>query len=429
MSSINDRLDNVPFDDDNALTDIEAEVQGDAVKDIETAAATTSGEGAFLAHAETMAQQLSDEPVVVANPPGSEDVEKGDTTETREGSQAAKPIARVEQSDTPLAPQRRDVPDNPKAIRTYHSDVAETMRGKQVSLADIALAEQARREEVAAARPAGVRVTPSETGGSTSKILGSIATILGGVVLLGGAVGGVLFAYGAWIANREPDTIIVTTPDVGIVVEHVATIPVTDATNRNDILASFDAAVNEVGGSTGDVIGIQYIAGTSTRMTAPPFLALLQVRAEDRLLRTIEDMFIAGVHLHDAEHAFLVLQTSLFENAFAGMLAWEATIIDDLPFLQNSLIAPDPGIVVASSETTTATTTATTTPSATQDPLLGAAFRDVVIDNKNARALYTARGEIAFIYSFPDTDTIVLASTVDTLREVFRRLAATRFSR
>lgn len=479
MSSINDSLENLPFDHDNTLNDIEA-------AQTKSASHESSSENAFLAYAEDAHTGLTDEPLPLS---GIQEPELSEPNKTQHVPESTIPLVDIPTQKSETRPigevpplvltenglvnvntQTDASPEQVlkrKAIRTYQSDVAETMHGEQVSLTDIALAEQRKAEEKrrhqevelqqrqpaplqspieqeAVRKRAGLIVPPRfptpapleptvvvVTDESEKVSIGNIVGIVIGIVLLVAAIGVMVFVYGAWQATRTPVVVTEVVPDVGIVVESVSVIPVGVGTSRSDLIKSFEDAVNETGGVRGDVVGIVYQVGTSTRMTAQQFMDVLDTSAEDQLVRTLLDRFVAGVHITDAEHGFLVFKTSLFENAFAGMLAWEETLLRDLPFLRNSLIVNESAlaVVVPNATTTDATTTTDVAVVVPQDPLYGAVFRDVVVENKNARALYTQRGEIVLIYSFPDTETLVITSNVQTLKELYSRLAATRFSR
>ena len=54
------------------------------------------------------------------------------------------------------------------------------------------------------------------------------------------------------------------------------------------------------------------------------------------------------------------------------------------------------------------------------------AFEDVLVKNKDARALRDENGEIFLIYSLPDKETILIASNTDTLAELFDRIIRSR---
>ena len=478
MSSFNDPINNLPFDPDNPLQDIEAAEQ--------TAKADASAsEDAFLAYAHDAQSGMSDDPLPELGPehrsaepqqPVSS-VVPASTQEDASQSQVVKPVSAPQQVPAAIPLQDIEVPSRPaaslppiqtetepltltsegmivtppvtsaekvarqKAIRTYQSDIAETMHGKQVSLADIALAEQRKQQEGTEPkpRPEGLVVPPrplATTAQTEEELvteekagLKGMLTVFGGVLLLSVAAGVLLFVYGAYRVNRTPVVVTEAVPDVGIVVESVSVIPVELGTSRSDLLASFTAAVDETGGVRDDVVGIVYQTGTSSRLTAKQFIEILDTSAEDRLVRTLLDTFIVGVHITDAEHGFLVFTTSIFENAFAGMLAWEETILNDMPFVRNTTIIDESALEIVVPNATTTSTTTDATVVVPQDPLFGAEFRDVVVNNKNARALFTQRGEIVLIYSFSDTETLVITSNIDTLQVLLDRLAATRFSR
>ncbi len=49
-------------------------------------------------------------------------------------------------------------------------------------------------------------------------------------------------------------------------------------------------------------------------------------------------------------------------------------------------------------------------------------FKDVVINNKDTRAILDGGGKIIFVYAFADKNTIVITTSREALQEIFNRL-------
>ena len=49
-------------------------------------------------------------------------------------------------------------------------------------------------------------------------------------------------------------------------------------------------------------------------------------------------------------------------------------------------------------------------------------FKDIVIQNIDARAVLDEKGEVIFVYAFSDKNTIVIATNKIVLQEIFNRL-------
>ncbi len=88
---------------------------------------------------------------------------------------------------------------------------------------------------------------------------------------------------------------------------------------------------------------------------------------------------------------FVILKTTSFDSAFAGMLIWEESITTDL----------DPLFVRKAS---------------------GEAFLDSIINNRSTRLGRTASGEDAVVYSFIDRDTILISTTQSAISDLILRV-------
>jgi len=57
------------------------------------------------------------------------------------------------------------------------------------------------------------------------------------------------------------------------------------------------------------------------------------------------------------------------------------------------------------------------------------AFKDKVVLNRDTRGMYDERGELILLYTFINTDTLILTTHEGTLKEITERLERIRFSR
>lgn len=132
------------------------------------------------------------------------------------------------------------------------------------------------------------------------------------------------------------------------------------------------------------------------------FMELIDARIPASLLRFIDPNFMFGFHSSTQNRPFLIMKTRSFENSFPEMLRWEENIIEDL----RTVFAED-------------------NPVLSKDRLReqGYQFKDVVIKNKDVRAVLDGGGKILFAYAFPDKETIVITTNKLTLQEIFDRLS------
>lgn len=154
-------------------------------------------------------------------------------------------------------------------------------------------------------------------------------------------------------------------------------------------------------------------AGKETKKLAESkeFLPLISSKIPDILLRSLSPEYMLGVHSRNGNQPFIILKTDSYENAFAGMLAWEKNMAGDLSalFPRNSRSPMQDG-----------TTTTEQILSYKKD------FEDVLVKNKDTRALKDESGNIFLIYSLSDKKTIIITSNTDTLAELFDRLIRAR---
>ena len=118
-----------------------------------------------------------------------------------------------------------------------------------------------------------------------------------------------------------------------------------------------------------------------------------------------------GLHVLNVNQPFLVFKTNYYQNTYAGMLSWENTLMEDI----GSIFTPPEVAVVAE----------------TSDQVLGRNknFEDIVVKNRDTRALRNQDGKIIFLYSFPDKNTLVLTTNADTLEKISTRLLSGKLIR
>jgi hypothetical protein len=61
--------------------------------------------------------------------------------------------------------------------------------------------------------------------------------------------------------------------------------------------------------------------------------------------------------------------------------------------------------------------------------LLTEAFEDAIIENKNARVLYTKDGDISLMYVYIDENSVVIANTNTAVREIMLRLLSSQIKK
>ena len=133
-------------------------------------------------------------------------------------------------------------------------------------------------------------------------------------------------------------------------------------------------------------------------MPASEYLRVIEARVSGAFLRALENNFLLGFHEVSGNKPFLILKTTSFNQAFAGMLAWE-------PYIRRDL-APVFGTAAVASST----------------PDSADIFRDRVIRNIDARALFNQDGTTALLYAFPNQEIIIITTNEATFNELLQRV-------
>ncbi len=133
------------------------------------------------------------------------------------------------------------------------------------------------------------------------------------------------------------------------------------------------ADASQGAGVSGNVVVTYVTASGNAGIDGPQpggvLVRALQLPAPDILLRNIDDTSTVGfIRAGTESRPFFILKVNSYERTFAGMLAWEATIVNDL-----GAIYP----AYAGVPQTPASSTASTTASVGYQPV----FADAVVDN------------------------------------------------
>jgi hypothetical protein len=270
-------------------------------------------------------------------------------------------------------------------VRTFSSDLADAVREHGGSVVRVAIAEDEKHRR--------------EFQESSIRSRKNIAFIVGGIVIVLGAIGAIAWGYER---NKQASIVVPVVPEV-----------------PSSLVASDDSRVLDIGGSTSafydavhDVAlhptvqpgGVENIIITKTaggivaRPSASEFLTALRAHASDDFLRSLGKEYMLGLYVYDRANLFLVLRGTAHDYLLSGMLAWEPYLFEDM--------APLFGI-----------DTSGFTKAALQD----VKFTDAIIGNRDARAVLDAGKRPLFYYSFIDQNTILMATDPKTLTEAVRR--------
>lgn len=298
-------------------------------------------------------------------------------------------------------------PSDMQTIHTFQSDVANAVKNDNVSLIKIALAEKKRQQ-----RQGTFDQTLSALPTSKNYTLWITLIII------------ILFAGGGYIlfSVLTPKEEVINNPGSRIVTPPLeAELDVTSdirGKDSNDI-ERFIQAEKAAELPLGSMKRINFVRtddlGIINPVPAPEWLTFMRVRAPDTLIRAFDPGFIFGIYSLTPHDSFIILKVNSYDNAFAGMLAWEPNMEDDIGGV---IINKDINVITDDNGIATST-----------NQFDGKPFVDRVLNNKDARVLYNNNGKPKIIYTFVDQETLVIVSSESVLKEVVFRLTTGRISR
>ena len=347
-------------------------------------------------------------------------------------------LSEPEKPEVPIAAPQAPKPEQPlvRPLQTYQGDIESLVGEKQVSVVSIAAAEAQRR---------GLQpLDPQETAQTGRLWMRKALIILAGVLFFALASG-----IGFYIYTRlQPVPLSQQVLAPFIAVDDARTVVLQPADARKETMTAMVAAKGDVKLSLGLIARLQIARpgpagdGALVEVSAPEFLQVLTPEVPLQLVRTLEPQMLLGVHSYDENQAFMILAADSYETAYAGMLAWETTLYNDLmplfmrkPAVRAILRQVEPAPVIS---TTTASTSspqaASTTPAATSTAATSSGalpaqqffqgnFIDQIVQNRDARVMFNQDGDILLLWTFLDRSTIVIATNEATLREVISRIS------
>jgi hypothetical protein len=298
---------------------------------------------------------------------------------------------------TPPAPVPTPVPapeSVPSPLHTYSSDFADKIDTDQSSTFSV-LAAQSDAGQSTKAAPARKR---------------NLVPLIAGVAML---VIGVIAVVGAYAYMHGQTNAPIAAQDVPSVIRYDEAIEVKGS---GDELLRDVANVGQGGSVSGNVV-VTYVTGISSSdgshipQPGAELIKRLNLSAPSILLRNIQDESTVGVVNADSQsHPFMILKVNSYERTFAGMLAWEQTLPQELETwypVYSSLPTQDQ---------------ASTTPVVVLQSNPG--FVDAVVANNDVRILRDASGRSLMLYGYHGKDTLIIARDEAAFTALISRLGA-----
>jgi len=278
-----------------------------------------------------------------------------------------------------------------------------------------------------------------DIGKKSKHILNKIAIFIVCILIIG------VFSYIGFKSAKTPEQIeLQRNPSqqvAGNILYSEISVPMTmEGKNRSSLFReiSQESSTNIPPGKIKSLIFV-YNSTSSESILSSEFLNIVAPSAPDILLRNLKDGYVFGYYSHRSNEPFIILKSSNYDSTFAGMLDWETSMYADLGDLIYKKDIESTPTEYSTTSATTSTPSATSsksmptqTPSTRKDIVLSeydTDFVDRVISNNDARVLYRPNGEIAFFYTFFNKDTIIIATSEQTLKEIIYRLTSGKITR
>lgn len=288
-----------------------------------------------------------------------------------------------------------------RPIRTFESDVAEVLQKEQITKAKIAIAEGKRHERDVNEPPprtfTAKRLSVSNVIPEGMKHLEipwkAVGVAAGAIVLLGI---GVFLYFGVEWSREQP-----TTNEVPVQkVPKEYRIDVAKSASRLAFIETIGKKFADAPIKVNELRAVPLLLD-GVPMTTEAFFTKLEARAPNVLLRAFDPSLTLGLHGQKGIQPFILFSVRSYEHAAGGMFDWEKYLLDD--------IGPLFGVNVRELSLQAGTSS---------DAVLAQDLRikDVILRNKDARALFDTNGNIIFLYIFPDQETLIITTNEDTLR-------------
>ena len=268
-----------------------------------------------------------------------------------------------------------------KTVRTYLSDMADTVRENEISVIEVALAEQNKNERE--------NIYRQVEGSNTKKTLWFIS----GIILIGGALFGAYYLLSQKAKQDIPNQIV--TEETIISYDKIVPIDETE-----DLTKKINALKKEAG-QTNEIKYISLskdINGLKEKITTKELFSLLGFTASSSLSWSLSDEYMIGTYTTDSPHLFMIFKVKDYSYAYAGMLEWEQTLANDLLSLFE-IDTKDSKIQMSDKKWT-----------------------DIIINNKDSRVFKNENDKPILYYLFNNKNNLIITDDSDTIKEIISKL-------
>ncbi len=283
--------------------------------------------------------------------------------------------------------------DNLKNIHTYSSDVSDAVRNNETSVIKIALAEKNKKERD--------EIYKEMKGTNTSKFF----LMIGGIIIILIACVGIYL--GIQKRNIQNTPIQINNEDRAIITyDEKSYLNLTDSINEKDIINLLKVEVNktESSGIIKSVFLTKIENGSAINLSLNDLLSLLKLSIPNSMIRSFSGTYMIGSYIEQGtdpnptqKHLFIIFGINDYNSAYASMLEWENSLLIDMFNIFNIDVS-------------------------NRIEILRKSWEDIIINNKDARVLYSPDGKAILYYIFVDKNNLVITDSKEAIREISARL-------
>lgn len=275
-----------------------------------------------------------------------------------------------------------------KVLRTYTTDMAEAIRRDEVSVIKIALAEKARKERE--------EIEKKAKGTNLTKTI----FLLGGVILL--VIAGAVVYYFKFAKKESTPILKETKIETFIPYDSSSKIDSSRLQNTSLLNQTITEEQEKMSGAFKSFFFVNEVEGIEQIISPESFLSIANINPPSSLVRFLSKNYLFGKYTMEGDDKknipFLILETSNYNQAYASMLEWEKTMLQDFFFLFE--IKLDNGKL----------------------PVSYKKWSDIIVKNKDTRVLYDEYGKSLLFYTFVNKNSFVITTDIDALKEIIDRV-------
>lgn len=287
--------------------------------------------------------------------------------------------------------------ENLKTVRTYLTDMADTVRANEISVIKVALAEQNKHEREDLYRK--IEGTPTK----------KIFWFIGGVILIAGAIYGSTFLFEKKIEKEKPQ--IIEKVETIISYDEISDL---DLVNDEDLIDKLITNKKEKS-KINKIDSVKFIqikkdsGGAKESILVSEIFSKLKFTSPSSMVRALTDSYMFGTYTKNASGStgigdslpklFMIFQNKDYGYSYAGMLEWEKTIASDMYDIFELNTNDD------------------------KTKVNERKWRDIIINNKDARVLFNENNKPILYYVFATKDDLIITDSSEAIVEIIARLA------